>query len=301
MREGYIKSFDNAKIYRYAWDEVKKPKGVVLILHDMSEHAKRYEDFASFLNNNGYIVYANDLRAHGKSALGIDNLGKYDGANVVWDTIMDAVYFTRRLKDKYKLPVYVIGQGYGSFIALAYMQKCKLYSKVVLSGSSFLKNSLYIKLGKHIADFTLKNKGKDAPAYFLDKKSFGKFDKKVKNGSWLNSDNNVVSSYYEDPLCGFIASAKFYFDFLHIFDWLYSPAFMENIDKDKPVYLIGGKEDLFSKNGKLVQKLFKFLAHNDIHSLQMNLYENARHEVLNEKNKTKIYKDILKFLDKDNL
>ena len=61
---------------------------------------------------------------------------------------------------------------------------------------------------------------------------------------------------------------------------------MENIDKDKPVYLIGGKEDLFSKNGKLVQKLFKFLAHNDIHSLQMNLYENARHEVINEKNKT---------------
>ena len=76
---------------------------------------------------------------------------------------------------------------------------------------------------------------------------------------------------------------------------------MENIDKEKPVYLISGKEDPFSKNGKLVQKLFKFLAHNDIHSLKMNLYDGARHEILHEKENLNVYKDILNFLNKDNV
>ena len=54
MKEGYVKSFDNTIVYRYLWDDVESPKGIVQIMHGMSEHAKRYEDFALFLNKNGY-------------------------------------------------------------------------------------------------------------------------------------------------------------------------------------------------------------------------------------------------------
>lgn len=54
----YVKftSFDNTILQAYVWDDVKMPKGVVQIVHGMAEHARRYDDFAKFLNANGYIV-----------------------------------------------------------------------------------------------------------------------------------------------------------------------------------------------------------------------------------------------------
>ena len=298
MKKGFVKSFDNNIVYRYLWDDVENPKGIVQIIHGMSEHAKRYEDFALFLNKNGYIVFANDLRGHGKTSIDIDNLGKYQGIDVVWDSLMDEMFFTRQLKEKYNLPVHILGHSYGSFLALAYMQKSRLYSKSILCGSALLKGMPSVKLAKIIAKITIKNKGPEAPAELLDKLTFGKYDKQTKNGSWLNSSNDLAARYYQDKYCGFIMSAKFYYNFFSIFDWLYKHDFMDNLDKDKPIYLISGKEDKLSKNGKLVQKLFKFLAHQDVKQVKMNLYSGCRHEILHETNKEKVYKDILKFLDK---
>src|SRR5882672_266117 len=40
-------------------------KAVVMIVHGASEHGARYERVARFLNDNGYAVYAMDLRGHG--------------------------------------------------------------------------------------------------------------------------------------------------------------------------------------------------------------------------------------------
>ena len=58
-------------------------KGVVQIAHGMAETAARYEDFANDLTNNGFVVYANDHRGHGKTAGEVDKLGDLgeDGFN----------------------------------------------------------------------------------------------------------------------------------------------------------------------------------------------------------------------------
>ncbi|MGO0916296.1 serine aminopeptidase domain-containing protein, partial [Clostridioides difficile] len=42
------------------------PKAVIQIAHGMAETAQRYETFAKVLTKNGYIVYINDHRGHGK-------------------------------------------------------------------------------------------------------------------------------------------------------------------------------------------------------------------------------------------
>lgn len=55
----YVKftSFDNTILQAYVWDDVKMPKGVVQIVHGMAEHARRYDDFAKFLNANLDILF----------------------------------------------------------------------------------------------------------------------------------------------------------------------------------------------------------------------------------------------------
>lgn len=44
------------------------PRGIVQIVHGMSEHIERYAPFASFLVSKGFVVCANDHVGHGKSA-----------------------------------------------------------------------------------------------------------------------------------------------------------------------------------------------------------------------------------------
>ena len=62
-----ITGFEGKTIHVHEWLDVEAPLGVVQIVHGMAEHASRYDEFARFLNNNGFIVIADDHRGHGET------------------------------------------------------------------------------------------------------------------------------------------------------------------------------------------------------------------------------------------
>ena len=297
MKEGFFESFDKEKIYYYEWDDVDSPKGVVQIIHGMSEHAFRYNEFAKELNKAGYIVFADDHRAHGKTAGTIDKIGKYDKDNLFLDTLQDEIFISKMLK-KYNLPLYVFGHSYGSFLTQAYIEKCKLYDKAIICGSALMKNRFKVKAGLLVAKLTMKNKGKDAPAKLIEKMSFNSYNKKCKSGSWINTDEEECKKYYSDPLCTQPFSAKFYVDFFGAFKTIYQKEYTNAIDKDKPLLLIAGKEDPVGDYGKSVVNLYKFYIDLEIKNVKMKLYDNARHEILNEpKIKAQVVQDIINFIE----
>lgn len=298
MKEGFFESFDKEKIYYYEWDDVESPKGVVQIIHGMSEHAFRYDEFAKKLNKAGYIVFADDHRAHGKTAGELSRIGKYDKDNLFLDTLQDEIFISKMLK-KYNLPLYVFGHSYGSFLTQAYIEKCKLYEKAIICGSALMKNRAKVKVGLFIAKMTMRHKGKDAPAKLIEKMSFNSYNKKCKGGYWINSDEEEGKKYYADPLCTQPFSAKFYVDFFGAFSTIYKKEYVDAIDKSKPILLIAGKEDPVGDYGKSVINLYKFYINLDIQDVEMKLYDNARHEILNEpKIKDQVTKDVIDFIEK---
>ena len=132
----YVKftSFDNTILQAYVWDDVKMPKGVVQIVHGMAEHARRYDDFAKFLNANGYIVFADDHRAHGNTEKKND-IG-YHAGDIYGDSVKDELFITKYLSEKYALPVVFLGHSYGSFIGQRYLENDSDAVGVILSGSA---------------------------------------------------------------------------------------------------------------------------------------------------------------------
>ncbi len=48
---------------------VLRIKGIVQIHHGIGEHADRYDHFASFLLNQGFVVVVSDFAGHGKSLI----------------------------------------------------------------------------------------------------------------------------------------------------------------------------------------------------------------------------------------
>jgi alpha-beta hydrolase superfamily lysophospholipase len=71
---------------------------------------------------------------------------------------------------------------------------------------------------------------------------------------------------------------------------------MATIDKALPIYLISGALDPVSKQGEGVEKLKAALLQAGIKRVDMRLYEEARHEILNETNRTEVFKDLLYWL-----
>ena len=67
FRNKTFTTFDETKICLYDWPVVK-PKYFVHIIHGMSEHAARYDEYAKWLNSNDIHVFSSDLRGHGKTA-----------------------------------------------------------------------------------------------------------------------------------------------------------------------------------------------------------------------------------------
>ena len=61
------------RIYVRQWSPEGEPRGIVQIEHGIAEHIERYDDFARFLADNGFIVVGDDHLGHGKS---IDNGGE---------------------------------------------------------------------------------------------------------------------------------------------------------------------------------------------------------------------------------
>lgn len=296
MKGKYIKSFDKKDIYCYTWDKVENPIGIVQIIHGMQEHAGRYEDFAKFLNKHGYIVFADDHRAHGRTAESIERLGKYDGGNLFYDTLRDEMFFSNMLMKKYNLPLYVFGHSYGSFLTQNYIQNCSSYQKAILCGSACMKNSPDVKFGRLVAKMTMRHKGQDKIARFIEKMMIGKYNKMVGSGSWVNSDPAEVAKYEADPYCGVPSSAKFYYDFFTGLKYSYDKHKLQEINHNKPILLIAGKCDPVGNMGKSVVKLFK-LYHEDDLNVSMKLYDNVRHEILNEPSvKETVYNDVLEFL-----
>ena len=65
-----IPSADHAaviNIVTYSPKETENIKGLIQVCHGMTEYMERYEDFAKYFTERGYIVFGNDIISHGKS------------------------------------------------------------------------------------------------------------------------------------------------------------------------------------------------------------------------------------------
>lgn len=300
-KDYFMKTQDGKKIFIHYWDEVDKPKGIIQIFHGMAEHGQRYENFAMELNKNGYIVYANDHRGHGKTILNDDEYGYIDPNG--FETIINDEYeLLIDIKKKYKdLPIFIFGHSFGSFLAQGFIQKYStLINGVVLSGSA-CNNGLDIKIGSIIAKIEMKLHGKDHRSKLLDNMSFKTANKKIDNPvskqAWLTRDEEIVAKYDSDKYCGGIFTSSFYYAFSKGLIQIYKTKKLSNIRKNLPILILSGDKDPIGNYGKRVKKLYNLYKKIGIKDVYIKLYKDGRHEMINELNKKEVYKDIIDWFD----
>lgn len=296
-------SGDGKEIFVYIWlPDKEKIKAIVQISHGMAEHAKRYERLAKVLTENGYGVYANDHRGHGKTAGEVENLG-YLGDEEGFNWLVEDVHdLSKIIKKEYpKTPLFLLGHSMGSFIAQRYIM---LYGEqlegVILSGSNG-KQGITLNIGSILAKMEIKKNGKKAQSPKLDNLSFGSFNKAFTPNrtkfDWLSSDNEEVDKYVEDPYCGTVFTSGFFYDFFNGLKEIEKDGNLKQVPKSLPIYIFSGSKDPVGKSGKGVVKLFERYKNHGIKDIEYKLYEDGRHEMLNEVNKSEVMEDIVNWLN----
>lgn len=298
------KTIDKQTIFYYKWPSNKDIplKGIVQISHGVGEHAGRYQSFAKILQNEGYEVYANDHRIHGKSAKSDVFLGFYDGEDYFSDAINDMRQLTNIIKKEHpNKKIILFGHSMGSLLSREYVTKYgKDLEALILSGTASFMKGLG-SIGLFSAKILGKLNGKHRSNELLKNLFFTQFNKKFKpnrtNVDWISSDEDQVDLFELDPLRIEDFSLSVFLDILKGSKKINQVSTFENTPKKLPVFIFSGDNDPVGEMGKGVKKVAKGYKDAGIKNLTLKLYKGGRHEMLNEVNRKEVEQDVINWLN----
>ena len=292
MREKEFKGA-NGKVISYRLWECENPKGMVQIVHGMAENTLRYEHIAKFLNERGFLVFADDHRGHGKT----DDCSGYADGDMFFDTLKDVEMLGDVYKNLYpQLPLILLGHSYGSFLAQAYLEHCgDKIDGAIIGGSAMMKGAL-ITAGRVISGLGCLFGRKKKPAKLLANMSFGAYNKKFSEGTFISSIKEECDIYAKAWGCGFVLSYNFYRHFFKGLSTLYKKKNYKKIPIDKPILLIAGSNDPVGDMSKSVKKLEKFYIETvGVKTVESVLYEGVRHEYFNDISRQASFEKVAEF------
>ncbi|WP_454190221.1 alpha/beta fold hydrolase [Paenibacillus sp. Marseille-Q7038] len=289
----------NVFVYRWTPEDEVPIKGIVQIAHGMSETAKRYKELAECLTKHGFIIYANDHRGHGKTAVDQGMLGDGGPDAFKW-MAKDMGELGKFIRQEHPdLPIFLLGHSMGSFLTQKVM--CAgphLYEGYILSGSNGKRNLL--KLGQTLAHLQSFIQGKQHRSFILNAIVFGGFNRSFRPAAtpfdWLSRDEQEVRKFIDDPLCGSLCTARFYQSFFELLMEIHLPHHLADIPKDKPVYIFSGENDPVGMHGKGVRNLIEMYKELQIRDLEYRIYPEGRHEMLHEINRKEVEEHVADWL-----
>lgn len=293
------------KLQGYVWKpDNMEPKAVLQIVHGMVEHIERYDEFARRLTKKGYLVIGYDHLGHGKSVMQEDEYGyfsKEEGHNLL---IKDIRRLYKKTKKTYpELPYFLMGHSMGSFLVRRYLT---VYGGEGLDGSIIMGTGRQkfpvVLFGVGVAELLKKWKGDRYRSQWINQLAFGGYNRKFKEAKtekdWLSRDEEQVKKYCEDENCQFIFTVGAYQDLFQVLCEIEKKGNLKRMRKDLPILLVAGEEDPVGNFGKGVRQVYKQYQKLGMEDVELKLYPEDRHEILNELDRECVYQDLYNWMEK---
>ena len=254
--------------------EPKIVKAVVLLIHGMGEHSKRYENYViPFYNSNDIAVITYDQFGHGLTE------GKR-GHNPGFEIVLDCVEtMLKKARDVFgKKPTFLYGHSMGGNVVINYVLRRTNNLKGVIATSPFLglafePPSWKISLGKVLQ--------KIAPSLTMGNEL--ELDA-------ISRDKKEVEKYKNDPLVHDKVSPNYSIVFMETGQWAVTHADQLKI----PMLLMHGTGDRLTS-----YKASKEFAKNAGDKVDLKLYEGAYHELHNDLIKKEVLETMMHWIDKN--
>ncbi len=272
------------------------PEMIVQILHGMSEHRGRYDDFAKNLMNLGAVVVTSDHLGHGENVESESELGYFSKAEGWKQLVEDQHEITMQIKKEFPdLPLFLFGHSMGSLVARSYTKRYDYeLSGLILCGAPNYKPGA--PAARRLALAIAKLKGDHYRSSLIDKMTFGAFNKSVENPQtdfdWLSKSPENVDEYLNDSKCGFIFTARGFADlFEGVIDMHEIKGWMCS-NPDLPILIIAGDQDPCTGGDKGLLSTSNTLKKAGYQNVSIKTFESLRHEILNEKERDLVFETI---------
>lgn len=277
---------------------------ILQISHGMVEYIDRYKPFAEFLNANGYMVVGHSHLGHGASVVSKEDWGYFaekDSSNV----LIKDMHTLRTIvqSENESLPYFMLAHSMGSYLLRRYLT---VYNDnlrgAVIMGTGCVPDAMS-KMGRLLCSIMAVFFGWRHRSRFVNSLTFSgpykRFDMDGTNpeNNWLCRDVEVVKKYYGEPQCRFIFTLN---GFHMLMDTVYYDNQLENIKKTPaklPIFIVSGQDDPVGDLGEGVKKVYQKYEAAGVKDVTYKLYENDRHEILNELDKDIVFHDILSWME----
>jgi alpha-beta hydrolase superfamily lysophospholipase len=197
-----------------------------------------------------------------------------------------------------------MGHSWGSFIVQGYIEKyhdielagCVISGSrgpdedaVVIGGSIFLTLLAFFRGGRARSELAHRLADGAYNAFFKPNRT--QFD-------WLSRDEAEVDAYAADPFCGKRVSIQFYKDLAFFLIHIHKKDNMKKIDSSLPVYVFSGGKDPVGNMGTSPTLLVDAYKSNGMKDLEIVIYPDGRHEMLNETNYREVEDNLAAWLNK---
>lgn len=271
--EGHFKGSDQNELFFQTWtpDSVR---GVFVITHGLAEHGDCYHPLAKILSDDGWQVFAWDLRGHGRSE------GKRGFVVDIAKYIADFGLFLEIVKRQTKMKpenLVLFGHSMGALVTLRYLETHDFnYGALVLSSPALGLSMPVPKFKEALANFAVK--------WIPSITMFNEI-----KYTDLTHDEEMIRSYQIDNLRHDKISPGLFLSMVENF----KPALDASEAIQKPVLVqIAGEDRLVS--GSASREFFDKLPGK---KNQLEIYPESYHEIYNDIDKEKATADLKKFIN----
>ncbi len=278
------------------WDD-GCTKGLILLLHGMSEHKERYAYVIGKLNEAGYAVLSTDERGHGESAVVKGCFGRENGWLL---NVEDQYALYKAAKEIVDLPLIVFGHSMGTLVSRSFIKRHDdEIKKVVLTGTP--SNNKAVNAAIALCNIIGKFKGEEYRSPLLNKLCFGAFNNKIPNPKtdydWLSVNEENVRRYIADDDCGYIFTVSGFRDMFGGMKDVYGTEGWAPKNRTLPIRFFSGSDDPCMTNLDGLREAVEILKKQGYADVEYKVYPGYRHEILNEDIRDEVIADITAFLD----
>ena len=297
----YPSADGETRIHALEWLPEGKPAATLQLCHGMAEYIARYDEFASFLAENGFYVTGNDHLGHGQSVTSPDRLGYFSDPRGNECVIADIHALRQRTFTRYSgVQHFMLGHSMGSFLLRQYIE---LYgeglSGAVIMGTGSQPPAV-LSAGKAICRTAARFRGWTCRSGLMNRMAFGSYNKKFEPArtpsDWLSRNTASVDAYEADPLCGFVFTVNGYYHMFRGIEFAQKAENIAKIPRTLPLLVVSGAEDPVGGFGAGVKPVYEAYKAAGITDVQLKLYPSDRHEILNELDRTQVFADLLDWM-----
>jgi len=255
--------------------DAKSPRGAVLILHGIGEHAARYSHVAQALVSGGYTVYVPDQRGSGRTGMkqfgDASKLGRLGpgGLRAAVNNILELTHMIRA--EHPRLPIFLLGHSMGSLMGqIAANEHAGEFAGLVWSGSASRTPSRM-----NAGDLNKKFAGPGATGH-----------------EWLSRDPKVWADFAEDPWCFDAKVLALY----GVVDGLRLYGRPAKKMAQTPILMFLGSDDSVGGEKSVLFLAEDYIKRSGQNDVTVTIYPEGRHEMFNETNKEQVIDDLLSWL-----